>query len=63
MARVKDDDLITCLTYLVDDKPKYIIKMTPLRDTYYLYEMVNGKLIKTKYKAEIPTDLYKYIKD
>lgn len=60
---VEDDNLMTCLTYLIDDEPAYVIKTTVFRDVYYLYKVKNGKLTKTRYEASTPTDLYKYIKD
>ena len=34
----------------------------PLRDTYYLYEVIDGKCVKTKHKAENPLELNKWIK-
>ena len=34
----------------------------PLRTTYYLYTVINGIAEKTKYKADNPTDLDKWIK-
>ena len=34
----------------------------PISDTYYLYEVVDGKCVKTKYKADNPIDLNKWIK-
>ena len=54
-----------CLTYKIDGKPKYYITSTTLRDVYYLYESVPAdtiKIIKTKYKADNPVDLYKFRK-
>lgn len=52
-----------CLTYKIDGKPKYYITSTVLRDVYYLYEVINGVAIKTKHKANNPTDLYKLMKE
>ena len=34
----------------------------PLRNIYYLYEVIDGKCVKTKYKADNPIDLNKWIK-
>lgn len=34
----------------------------PLRSTYYLYEVIDGKCVKTKYKADNPLELNKWIK-
>ena len=39
----------------------HIITSNKMRNCYYLYKVVNGKAIKTKYKAENPTQLEKYI--
>lgn len=50
-----------CLTYKIDGKSKYYITSTALRDVYYLYEVINNVAIKTKHKANNPTDLYKFI--
>ena len=50
-----------CLTYKIDGKPKYYITSTALRDVYYLYDVINGTIIKTKHQANNPTDLYKFI--
>ena len=52
-----------CLTYKIDGKPKYYITSTVLRDVYYLYEVINGVAIKTKHKADNPTDLYEFMKE
>lgn len=50
-----------CLTYKIDGKPKYYITSTALRDVYYLYEVINDTITKTKHKANNPTDLYEFI--
>lgn len=34
----------------------------PLRDVYYLYEIIDGKAVKTKWKADNPVTLDKWIK-
>lgn len=52
-----------CLTYKIDGKPKYYITSTALRDVYYLYEVINDVAIKTKHKADNPTDLYEFMKE
>lgn len=52
-----------CLTYKIDGKPKYYITSTALRDIYYLYEVVNDTITKTKHKANNPTDLYEFMKE
>ncbi len=41
--------------------PTHAITSTPLRDIYYLCEVKYDKLVKTKKKAENPTQLEKYI--
>lgn len=48
--------------YLNNGIITHIITSTKMRDYYYLYKVVNGKAIKTKYKAENPMQLEKYIK-
>lgn len=52
-----------CLTYKIDGNPKYYITSTTLRDIYYLYEVINDTITKTKHKANNPTDLYKFMKE
>lgn len=52
-----------CLTYKINGKPKYYITSTVLRDVYYLYEVTNDTIIKTKHKADNPTDLYKFMRE
>ncbi len=52
-----------CLTYKIDGKPKYYITSTVLRDVYYLYEVTNDTIIRTKHKADNPTDLYKLMRE
>ena len=41
-------------------EPSYLITSDLMRTTYFLYEVVDGKPIKTKYKAANPTELEKY---
>lgn len=52
-----------CLTYTAENasNPTHYITVNPLRDTYFLYEVTGGKLVKTKHKASTPTELYKYM--
>ena len=50
------------LTQITSTKT-YIITSTNLRDTYFLYEVVDGKPVKTKYKNENPIELNKYMKN
>ena len=50
------------LTQITSTKA-YIITSTNLRDMYYLYEVIDGKPVKTKYKNTNPTELNKYIKN
>lgn len=40
----------------------YLITSNQQRDTYCLYEVIDGKPTKTKHKASDPTGLDKYIK-
>lgn len=53
---------ILWVQHLVDGKPKYAITSDKLRSMYYLCEVVDDKLIKTKHKNKDPTELEKYIK-
>lgn len=48
--------------YLHNGVPVYAITSTKLRDVYYLSEVKDNKLIKTKYKSNDPTELEQYIK-
>ncbi|MBQ2396912.1 MAG: hypothetical protein II304_07770 [Bacteroidales bacterium] len=41
----------------------YLITSNIFRTEYYLYKVTNNKPKKTKYKAENPLDLNKYIKE
>jgi len=47
--------------HLIDGEPKYAITSDKFRSIYYLCEVKDGKLAKTKYKSKDPTDLDKYI--
>ena len=52
-----------CEQYSNDGVLTYIkTHNVPLRNLYYLYIVINGKAEKTKYKADNPTDLDKWIK-
>lgn len=52
-----------CLTYTAyGDKPTHYITTNYIRDTYFLYEVKDNQIIKTKRKSNNPTDLYKYMK-
>ena len=52
---------ILWVQYLVDGEPKYAITSDKLRSVYYLCELVDGKLVKTKHKNKDPTQLEKYM--
>ena len=54
-----------CLTYTAENanSPTHYITVNPLRDTYFLYEVTDGKPVKTKHKASSPTELYKYMEE
>ena len=54
-----------CLTYTAENasNPTHYITVNPLRDTYFLYEVTGGKLVKTKHKASSPTELYRYMEE
>lgn len=47
--------------YMSGGEIKFAITSTPLRDIYYLCEVKNGKLVKTKRKSQNPKELEKYI--
>ena len=52
-----------CEQYSINGVLKYIkTQKEPLRDIYYLYEIIEGKAVKTKWKADNPVDLDKWIK-
>lgn len=53
---------IIWVQYLQNEIPIYVITSTKIRDYYYLYEVKDNKLIKTKYKNKDPTELEKYMK-
>lgn len=52
-----------CEQYSINGVLKYIkTYKEPLRDIYFLYEIIDGKAIKTKNKADNPVTLDKRIK-
>ena len=52
-----------CEQYSINSVLKYIkTQKEPLRDIYFLYEIIDGKAIKTKNKADNPVTLDKWIK-
>lgn len=53
---------IIWVQYLHNGVPIYVITSTRIRDCYYLYEVNDNQLVKTKYKNKDPTELEKYIK-
>ena len=54
---------ILWLTHTTSTNLIYLVTSNKTRDTYFLYEVVDGKPVKTKYKNANPTELNKYIKD
>ena len=60
MMKIKNEKI--WLTQITSAKT-YIITSTNLRDMYYLYEVIDGKPVKTKYKNANPTELNKYMKN
>ena len=53
-----------CEQYSINGVLKYIkTQKEPLRDTYFLYEIIDGKAVKTKFKADNPVTLDKWIKN
>lgn len=59
LSGLKND--IIWAVYKDNGVAKYAIVSAPLRDIYYLYEIVDEKLVKTKKKAQNPMELEKYI--
>lgn len=53
---------ILWLTQTTSTNKTYLITSNQQRDIYYLYEVIDGKPIKTKYKAPDPTGLDNWIK-
>lgn len=49
---------ILWLQYSVQSKLKYLVTSDKFRDTYYLYEIIDNKVVKTKYKNSNPLELY-----
>ena len=62
MSLVPPPNEIIWTQYLHNEIPIYAITSTKIRDYYYLYEVKDNKLIKTKYKNKDPTELEKYMK-
>ena len=54
---------ILWLTHTTSTNRIYLVTSNKTRDTYFLYEVVDGKPVKTKHKNENPIELTKYIKD
>lgn len=54
---------ILWLTHTTLTNRIYLVTSNKTRDTYFLYEVIDGKPVKTKYKNANPTELNKYIKD
>ena len=54
---------ILWLTHTTSTNRIYLVTSNKTRDTYFLYEVIDGKPVKTKYKNENPIELTKYIKD
>ncbi len=51
MKGIKSNEILW-LQYSVNGKLTHIITSNVMRDTYYLYEIIDGQAVKTKYKAE-----------
>ncbi len=62
MFKIPENEQIW-VQFVHKDEITHIITSTKLRDFYYLYQVKNNKLIKTKHKSENPIDLEKYIKE
>lgn len=54
-----------CLTYTTKgaSSPTHYITVSQLHDVYYLYNITDSKVIKTKHKANNPIELYKYMEE
>lgn len=62
MSLVSPPNETIWVQYLHNEIPIYAITSTKIRDCYYLYEVKDNKLIKTKYKSNDPTELEAFIK-
>ena len=52
-----------CEQYSINGVLRYIkTQKEPLRDIYFLYEIIDDKAVKSKYKSDNPVDLDKWIK-
>ena len=56
-----DKSEILWLTHTTSTNRIYLVTSNKTRDTYFLYEVVDGKPVKTKYKNANPTELNKYV--
>lgn len=52
---------ILWVQYYVEGMPRYVITSTKLRDQYFLYDVLDGKLHKTKYKDNDPKQLEQFM--
>ena len=52
---------IIWVQYVNNGAITHFITSTKMRDYYYLYKIVNDKVVKTKYKSNNPMQLEKYI--
>ena len=52
-----------CEQFSIDGGLRFIkTQKEPLRDIYFLYEIIDDKAVKSKYKSDNPVDLDKWIK-
>ena len=49
-------------TYIVNGKERYIVTSKPVRDYYYIYEVLGGSLKKLG-KARTPVELRSYVRE
>ena len=54
---------ILWFTHTTSTNRIYLVTSNKTRNTYFLYEVVDGKPVKTKYKNANPTELNKYMKN
>jgi len=61
MKGIKSNEKVW-LQYSVNGKLTHIITSNIMRDTYFLYEIIDEQAVKTNYKADTPDVLEKWIK-
>lgn len=56
---------VLSLTYIAKgaNAPTHYITFNPIQCIYYLYNITDGNIVKTKHKASNPIELYKYMEE